>query len=78
MIELGNKVRLTRSELAILRKGAARYGFAINRVETVDEYEAALVKASSPALLEDLMEALETGSSRLIREEVDYEELLSE
>lgn len=76
MIECDGKVRLTGSELNRLRQAAARRGHAVNGIDTAEDYESALVNASSPALIADLLEALETGSSRLIRGEAGYGELL--
>lgn len=76
MIELDGKVRLTKSELNRLRRDAARHGQAIGPIHAAEDYQAALVAACSPALLEDLLEALETGSSRLIRGEMTHDELI--
>jgi hypothetical protein len=48
----------------------------VNRIATTDDDESALVRGCSPDLIDDSLEALETGSSRLIRGEVRYEDLL--
>jgi hypothetical protein len=76
MIETDGKIRLTSAEFNRLRQAAARRGHAVNGIKTAEDYENALVRASAPAFIDDLLEALETGSSRLIRGEVDFDQLL--
>lgn len=60
-----DKVRLTRAELAELRKRAARKGCAINQVNDNDEALDALLKALPRGIAEDLLQLLKTGRSPL-------------
>ncbi len=61
--ETSDKVRMSRSELATLRKRAARNGFAVNRVQNNSEALDALLKALHPRIAEDMLQFLKTGSS---------------
>ena len=78
--EISDKVRMSRSELATLRKRAARNGFAVNRVQNNSEALDALLKALDPRIAKDMLQFLETGMSRLTAcaSVEELEQLLSE
>lgn len=61
--ETSDKVRMSRSELATLRKRAAQNGFAVNRVQNDSEALEALLKALDPRIAADVLQFLETGTS---------------
>ncbi len=63
--ESSDKVRMSRSELATLRRRAARNGFAVNRVQNNAEALEALLKALHPRIADDMLQCLETGTSPL-------------
>ncbi|WGS88604.1 hypothetical protein [Methylomonas sp. UP202] len=78
MIEHAGKVRLTQAEFRRLQRHNAQRGYAVNTIKTTAEYDVALVQACAPAFLADLLQALETGTSPLVRGEVTYEQLLKD
>ncbi len=61
------KIKLTKSELNMLRQYAARNGHAVNQINTLEALFSASIAALSPALQEDMLEFMETGSSPLTR-----------
>ncbi|MFQ5546008.1 MAG: hypothetical protein ACE5FE_08515 [Acidiferrobacterales bacterium] len=61
--ETSDKVRMSRAELATLRKRAARNGFAVNRVQRNSDALDALLKALDPRIATDMLQFLKTGSS---------------
>ena len=71
MIFQGDKVRLTRHELAIRRAGAARNGHVVNDITTRDALLEATLAALRPELQADMLEFFETGSSPLTRQGKD-------
>ncbi|TPQ27547.1 hypothetical protein [Methylomonas koyamae] len=75
MIKHAGKVRLTRAEFRRLQRNNARRGYAVNTIKTTAEYDVALVQACSPVFLADLLQALEMGSSPLMRGEVTFDQL---
>lgn len=77
MLESGKQVRLTATERAELQRRAAKHGYAIGPIRTHEDHLHALCKADpekAELILRDLEEFLETGSSPLIRGEVQIED----
>ena len=56
--ESSDKVRMSRSELATVRKRVARNGFAVNRVQNNSEALDALLKALDPSIAADMLQFL--------------------
>lgn len=56
-----NKLRLPKSEVAFLRKMAARNGFAINTITSEEEELEALCKGLPVDLAEDMLQFIETA-----------------
>lgn len=70
-----DKVKLTQSEYSQLQQRADHFDTDIGKIETLtDWYEA---RAAGSAVLNDLFERIEKGSSPLSRGEVTVEQLLA-
>ena len=54
-----NKVRFTAPEMARTRKSAAKNGFVINKVETLEDAMEATIKALPLHLAEDMLNFIE-------------------
>lgn len=58
MIKIGDRFRLTRTELNILRRRAAKNGIAINEVHTESELWEALIDGLDEATVNDMLDFL--------------------
>lgn len=58
-------VRLTKPEQQLVRSMAAENGYAINRITNLDEAMEAHIKALPSQTVNDMLQFIETGSSRL-------------
>jgi hypothetical protein len=58
-----NTVRLTSDEMKLLRRCAAKNGYAVNKISTLGEATKANIDALPLNLAEDMLEFFETGTS---------------
>jgi hypothetical protein len=64
-----DRIRLTASELNAIRSANARQGRVVDQIRARDEVLAAVIGGLPPVLVVELLEFMQTGSSRLTQQD---------